>query len=157
MLLILFLKSWLVIGGCGFLGRNIVDQLLARGEKKVAVFDLRQTFEDSRVEFFIGDLTKLEDVKKATDGKTVVIHTASPHPGAPNKVQFAVNVDGTNNVIEACVANKVRKLVYTSSASVIFNGQPLVNADESYPYCEVHMDVYNETKVSYHQLSIFDT
>ncbi|KAJ3407852.1 hypothetical protein HDV05_005244 [Chytridiales sp. JEL 0842] len=139
--------SWLVIGGAGFLGRSIVEQLLSRGERDVTIFDLRQTFTDPRIkEFLTGDLTKPSDVLEATKGKTVVIHTASPHAGLPAKIQFAVNVDGTKNVIDACVKNRVRKLVYTSSASVIFNGQSLVNADESVPYCDVHMDAYNESK-----------
>ena len=58
-------KVYMVVGGGGFLGRYIVDYLLNRGEKNVKVFDLRKTFEDPRVETILGDITKVEDLKKA--------------------------------------------------------------------------------------------
>ncbi|KAI8893534.1 3-beta hydroxysteroid dehydrogenase/isomerase family-domain-containing protein, partial [Globomyces pollinis-pini] len=76
----------------------------------------------------------------------VVIHTASPPHGKPRDVYFKVNVEGTRNVINACVERKVKKLVYTSSLSVVYYGQNLVNVDETEPYCTTHMDPYNETK-----------
>lgn len=50
-------QSYLVIGGCGFLGRHIVEALLARGELQVAVFDLVQRHFDTNIQFFIGDIT----------------------------------------------------------------------------------------------------
>ncbi|KAJ3145280.1 hypothetical protein HK101_002514, partial [Irineochytrium annulatum] len=141
-------EHYLVIGGCGFLGRVIVSQLLARGESHVTIFDLRQTFDDDRIRFVIGDITSKADVLNACANQTIVIHTASPPHGLGRDVFWRVNVDGTRNVIDACTApaSSVRKLVYTSSASVIYNGQDLINADESVPYCDVHMDAYNETK-----------
>ena len=48
-----------MIGGCGFLGRHMVEQLLERGYQ-VNVFDIRKTFDDDRAQFFIGDLCKKE-------------------------------------------------------------------------------------------------
>jgi len=71
-------RTYLVIGGCGFLGRHIVEFLLRRGEKHVKVFDIRKTFDNDQVEFIIGDMTKLEDVSQACKGVYAVIHTASP-------------------------------------------------------------------------------
>ena len=50
-------QSYLVIGGCGFLGRNIVEALLTRGELQVAVFDLVQRHFDTNVQFFTGDIS----------------------------------------------------------------------------------------------------
>lgn len=49
-------ESYLVIGGCGFLGKTIVNMLLEKGESEVAVFDLVQRDLDSRVRFFSGDI-----------------------------------------------------------------------------------------------------
>lgn len=60
----------------------------------------------------------------------------------------AVNVLGTQNVIQACHKNLVPKLVYTSSASVVFDGSDLNNVDESAPYAKRTLDYYTETKVT---------
>jgi nucleoside-diphosphate-sugar epimerase len=70
-------------------------------------------------------------------GISCVIHTASPIHGLAASIYHKVNVDGTLNVIEACQKQRVSKLIYTSSAGVIYNGSDLFNANESIPYCEV--------------------
>ena len=135
-----------MIGGGGFLGRSIVEMLLQRQES-VSVFDVKQSFDDSRLkEFVIGDVTRFSDLRQACEGKSVVIHTASPPHGLDEHIYFKVNVEGTQNVIQACRDAGVEKLVYTSSASVVFNGNQLLDGDEQTPYCSQHMDAYNETK-----------
>ena len=82
-------ESYLVIGGCGFLGRHIVEQLLARGETEVAVFDIVQRHFDTyvsrtgmtiklmyrNVTFYIGDITKPDDVRNAINK---VSHLSDP-------------------------------------------------------------------------------
>eukprot|EP01117_Protostelium_nocturnum_P000879 TRINITY_DN1120_c1_g2_i4.p2 TRINITY_DN1120_c1_g2~~TRINITY_DN1120_c1_g2_i4.p2 ORF type:complete len:344 (+),score=95.89 TRINITY_DN1120_c1_g2_i4:99-1130(+) len=144
------MKKYLIVGGGGFLGRYIVEQLLARGETQVKVFDLRQSFQDNRVEFILGDITSVDSVTKACQGIDTVIHTASPAVGLKGTYSeefiYAVNVLGTQNVIEACVSNNVSQLIYTSSASVIFEGKPLHLADESTPVSSNHLDPYSKTK-----------
>ena len=52
-------KTCTVVGGCGFLGRHLVESLLERGYQ-VNVFDLKQTYEDDRVQFFTGSINNLE-------------------------------------------------------------------------------------------------
>ena len=52
-------KLCTVVGGCGFLGRHMVEQLLEKGYQ-VNVFDIRKSFDDDRVKFFVGDLCKKE-------------------------------------------------------------------------------------------------
>jgi sterol-4alpha-carboxylate 3-dehydrogenase (decarboxylating) len=69
-------------------------------------------------------------------------------------VYARVNVEGTKNVIDAAVRLRVRKLVYTSSAGVVFTGAELANAAEDMPYPAVAMDVYNETKALAEQLVV---
>ncbi|WVW78518.1 hypothetical protein I302_100473 [Kwoniella bestiolae CBS 10118] len=145
-------ESYLVIGGCGFLGRHIVQQLLARGEAQVSVFDIVQRHFDSNVTFFIGDLSKPEDVQNALQKSqaTVVIHTASPAHGLGRAIYEKVNVVGTRTLLEACVepSSTVKKVVYTSSGGVVYSGkEDITNVDERVPYPEVLLDAYNETKV----------
>lgn len=57
-----------------------------------------------------------------------------------------MNVDGTKAIIEAAVACDVKKLVYTSSAGLIFNGDDLINVDERLAPPEKALDAYNESK-----------
>ncbi|WWC59305.1 uncharacterized protein I303_101856 [Kwoniella dejecticola CBS 10117] len=146
-------ESYLVVGGCGFLGRHIVEQLLARGESQVSVFDIVQRHFDSNVTFFIGDLSKPEDVQNALykSKASVVIHTASPAHGMGRAIYEKVNVEGTRTLLDACQQpeSKVDKLVYTSSGGVIYSGaEDITNVDERVDYPAVPLDAYNETKVA---------
>ena len=146
---------YLIIGGGGFLGQSICDLLLEKGAKnKVSIFDLREPKQVAKGVFQVitGDITQYDSVAKALKGVDVVIHTASPIHGLSAEIYHKVNVEGTLNIIKACIQERVKKLVYTSSAGVVYNGQDLFCVDESEPYCEVHMDAYNETKAMAEEL-----
>ncbi|KAG5716363.1 Sterol-4-alpha-carboxylate 3-dehydrogenase, decarboxylating [Termitomyces sp. T112] len=139
-------EVYLVIGGSGFVGRHIVQQLLDRGDTVVSL-DIVQRYHD--VPFFSVDITDEEQVADALrkSGATCIIHTASPPATINNPALFfKVNVDGTKAIIAAAVAAGVRKLVYTSSAGVVFNGGDLINVDERLAPPEVPLDAYNDSK-----------
>ncbi|ABN65530.1 Sterol-4-alpha-carboxylate 3-dehydrogenase, decarboxylating [Scheffersomyces stipitis CBS 6054] len=152
------LNSVLLIGGSGFLGLHLIEQFYRHcPNTKLYVFDVRPlpdklasyfTFPPEQIGFFKGDLTSEKDVSEAiSESKCdVIVHSASPMHGLAQEIYTKVNVQGTQNVIEVAKKLKVKALVYTSSAGVIFNGQDVKNANESWPYPEVHMDGYNETK-----------
>ncbi|CAI5759106.1 unnamed protein product [Candida verbasci] len=152
------MKSVLLIGGSGFLGLHLIQQFLEHHpDLKITVFDVRPlpeklskyfTFDSSNIQFFKGDLTSEESVKTAIEESQcdVIVHSASPMHGLPQEIYEKVNVEGTKNLLKVAKEMKVNKFVYTSSAGVIFNGQNVYNADESWPYPDVHMDGYNETK-----------
>lgn len=83
-------------------------------------------------------------------GMDVVFHCATAAPSASNavsneKLMYDVNVVGTEHVIWACQQLGIPKLVYTSSASVVFEGRDLLDVDESAPYAKP-MDFYTNTK-----------
>ncbi|KAH3673330.1 hypothetical protein WICMUC_003790 [Wickerhamomyces mucosus] len=152
-------NSVLLIGGSGFLGLHLIQQFWeVHNRPEIHVFDIRPlpetlpkifTFNRDSITFHQGDITSEEDLKKAIDSSKseVIVHSASPIHGQGQRIYEIVNVEGTKNVIKVARAeSQIKALVYTSSAGVIFNGQDVYNADESWPIPEVPMDGYNETK-----------
>lgn len=100
-----------------------------------------------RVRMIQGDLTKPKEVLDAVNGCSIVFHVASPDPNSPNRgLLEAVNVTGTRNVVAACRAAGVRSLVYTSSASVVFEGADQKGPTEAIGYPARYRDIYSETK-----------
>ncbi|GMM37476.1 sterol-4-alpha-carboxylate 3-dehydrogenase (decarboxylating) [Saccharomycopsis crataegensis] len=153
------IKSVLLVGGSGFLGLHLVQEFydISPVRPKIHVFDVRPlpeklasyfTFDPKEIGFIKGDITSEESVKSAIreSGCDVVVHSASPIHGQKQEIYEKVNVEGTKNLIKCSADLKVKALVYTSSAGVIFNGQDIHNADESWPIPEIPMDGYNETK-----------
>jgi sterol-4alpha-carboxylate 3-dehydrogenase (decarboxylating) len=147
--------SILVSGGSGFLGKAIVRELLESSSpftpSKIKIFDLvepAESFTDSRIEYYQGDLRDVEALKSACQGVDLVIHSAAIVDWGikSDEEVLAVNVTGTENVVEACRHNKVRYLVFTSSLDAIYSGKPLVGVDESHPYPEKHKTSYCRSK-----------
>jgi nucleoside-diphosphate-sugar epimerase len=126
----------LVTGGGGFLGMYVVEQLIARGDD-VRVF-CRQYYprlDQLGAEWFPGDVRDAAAVANACEGIDAVFHAAAvPGIWGPWKLFHGVNTLGTLNIIEGCRRHNVAKLIYTSSPSVIYDGKPHENVDESYPY-----------------------
>ncbi len=124
----------LVIGGTGFLGGEIVDQLLLRG-RKVRAFSRRQASVPNGAELFLGDITDRDSLTQACKGIETVYHTASwPSISVHWRPFYATNVVGAQNVVDACRTNGVRRLIYTSSASVTFDCARQEGTDETTPY-----------------------
>jgi sterol-4alpha-carboxylate 3-dehydrogenase (decarboxylating) len=147
-------QSFLVTGGCGFLGRHIVDYLVDNGQI-VRVLDLHQSFEDHRVNFVIGDITDEQTVRAACEGIDVVFHVASlTEPWGEYTDFHEVNVTGTSYLINACLEFGVRKLVYTSTGSVVIDGSDIKGGDESLEYPKTHLDHYSATKAEAEQMVI---
>lgn len=155
------MDKYVVTGGSGFLGRHLVDTLLAQYESpsKVVVFDLLKYEHDDaatadRVEAYAGSVTKLGDLIRAFAGARTVFHCVSANPldNKNERLMWSVNVDGTKNVIEACKQCNVKNLIYISSASVVFDGSPLNNITEDAPYPRAYIDYYSKTKAEAEKL-----
>lgn len=147
------ISSVLFVGANGFLGRTMVPLFAARHpECQVHLLDIgpRTDLEYCYHSGDITDLASLVDIFQKVK-PAVVIHSASPPiptvGKGDEKLFFRVNVEGTRNIISACKEAGVRALVYTSSASVIYDGGNLVNANEEAPYASRHVDPYNASKV----------
>ncbi|MBW0015306.1 NAD-dependent epimerase/dehydratase family protein [Mycobacterium sp.] len=147
----------LVTGGSGFVGANLVTTLLDRGYH-VRSFDRAPTRlpEHDRLEVLQGDITDPTVCAKAVDGIDTVFHTAAIIElmgGASaseeyRRRSFAVNVDGTKNLLRAAQAAGVKRFVYTASNSVVMGGQRIAGGDETMPYTTRFDSLYTETKVA---------
>ena len=125
-------QKLVVIGGAGLIGSHTVDLLLRNDVKQIVIYDnfvrgshenLSGALRDPRVKIFEagGDVVQTDILHAALDGADAVFHLAAlwllqchEFPRAA----FDVNVRGTFNVMEACVAKGIKRLVYSSSASV---------------------------------------
>lgn len=152
-------KRFLVIGGAGFIGSHVVSELLKHEVKEVVIYDnfargknsnLGDSIKDPRCSIFkdggdVRDVDILDSAMKDTDG---VFHLAAMwllHCKDYPRTAFEVNIAGTFNVLEACVKNKVQRLVYSSSASVYGDAEE-IPMTESHPFN--NKNFYGATKIA---------
>ena len=152
-------KIILVIGGAGLIGSHVVEELLKEDVKEVVIYDnfcrgtldnLEEALKDPRSRIFEtgGDILQTDILDAAMKDVDAVVHLAAlwllqcyEFPRAA----FDVNIRGTFNVLEACVANNVKRLVYSSSASVYGDAveEPM---KENHPYN--NWTFYGATKIA---------
>ena len=138
----------LVTGGGGFVGGYIVERLLARGYAVRSIGRSPQPELVAKgVEVVCGDLTDATAVSAACEGVGAVFHVAA-RAGVWGSWEsfYGPNVIGTRNVLSACRKWQVKRLVYTSTPSVVFNGDSIRGGDESLPYGKNWLCHYAETK-----------
>jgi len=122
----------LVIGGAGFIGSYVVSELLKEDVSQVVIYDnfargkkkyLDESLKDKRCSIFPvgGDIREIDILNSAMEGMDYVVCLAAMwllHCKDYPRTAFDVNISGTFNVLEACVNNNIKKLIWSSSASV---------------------------------------
>ena len=137
------MATYLVTGGAGFIGSNIVDALLERGDS-VRVLDNFSTGREENVTGFLervdmvrGDVCDPDTVDAAVSGADYVIHQAAlasvPRSIADPTANNQVNVQGTLNLLEAAVEHGVKRFVYASSSSVYGDSEALPKVETMTP------------------------
>lgn len=146
----------LVTGGGGFLGRYIVEGLVSQGHE-VAVL-CRGNYPELRamgVRLILADLADREAVKSACKGIQRVFHVASKTGPTGAYADFhRTNVLGTRHVVDACIAQGVDKLIYTSSPSVLVGFDDLSGVDERTPLPRKRLSAYQHTKMLAEQMVV---
>ena len=149
----------LVIGGSGFIGGFVVSELLKYDIKEVVIYDnfargkydnVVESLKDPRcsVYSFGGDVREIDILNTAMKDVDYVFHLAAMwllHCKDYPRTAFDVNITGTFNVLEACVKNNVKKLIYSSSASV-YGDASEVPMTESHPFN--NKNFYGATKIA---------
>lgn len=152
-------KKILVIGGAGFIGGFVVRELLKEPVSEVVIYDnfargkytnIEDCLKDERCNVFPlgGDVRETDILNEAMKGVDYVIHLAAMwllHCKDFPRTAFDVNIAGTFNVLEACVKNNIKKLVYSSSASV-YGDAVQVPMTEDHPFN--NKNFYGSTKIA---------
>jgi UDP-glucose 4-epimerase len=151
-------KKIVVVGGAGLIGSHTVDNLLREDVREVLIYDnflrgsrenLSEALKDPRVKIYDvgGDIMQTDILQSAFEGADGVFHLAAlwllqchEYP----RSAFDVNIRGTFNVMEACIAKGVKRLVYSSSASVYGDAvqEPM---EEDHPFN--NQNFYGATKI----------
>ena len=138
-------KKVLVTGGSGFIGSFVVSELLKEDVAEVIIFDnfsrgnmnyIEAQLKDSRCSLVKGDLREIDVLNEAIRKCDFVIHLAAMwllHCKDFPRTAFDVNIQGTFNVLEACVNNNIERLIYSSSASV-YGDAVKVPMTEEHPF-----------------------
>ncbi len=137
-----------VTGGGGFLGRRIVEMLRARGTQVRSISrGSYPELEALDVECRQADLSDKSAVHAALEGVDAVVHVAAKAGVWGKRSDFmSTNLTGTENVLAACSSQGIKRLVYTSSPSVCFDGQDHLNAGNDLPRAQRFLSPYPESK-----------
>lgn len=157
------MAAYLVTGGAGFIGSNIVDELVRRRENVKVLDDLSSGNKNNldgvagKIEFIEGDIRDFALLKKALKGCDYVIHQAalrSVPKSMENPLLYDdVNVTGTLNLLVASAENKVKRLVFASSSSVYGDSEALPQSEGQIPQ---PISPYAATKLAgEHYLRVF--
>jgi UDP-N-acetylglucosamine 4-epimerase len=174
------MATYLVTGGAGFIGSNIVDELLSRGDTVRVLDDFSTGREENvrhfvdRVELIRGDIRDRRSVDRAVGGVDFVLHQAalaSVQRSIENPVESSeVNVQGTLNLLDAAVKHSVRRFVYASSSSVYGDSEELPKIEAMTPrpkspyavtklcgewYCRVFSEIHGLPTVSLRYFNVF--
>jgi sterol-4alpha-carboxylate 3-dehydrogenase (decarboxylating) len=147
------LGTVLVTGGSGGLASQILRQISTSEGTSLHSIDIRHpTKPVDNVTYHLADLTNYDALRTVFEQvkPEVVFHTASPRFDSPRSIMHAVNVKGTELLVQVAKEFGTQSFIYTSSASVISDGKTdLVGADETYPLVtgDQQPEYYTHTKV----------
>ena len=174
------MSIYLVSGGAGFIGSNIVYELVRRGEE-VRVLDNFSTGKMQniigildKIQLVVADVRRLEDMKKAVEGVDYVLHQAAL-PSVARSVDEPissneVNVNGTLNLLVAARDAGVKRFIYAASSSVYGNSPALPKCEDMVPhplspyaiskflgehYCRIFYEIYGLETVSLRYFNVF--
>ncbi len=126
-------KHYLITGGAGFLGINLIRHLLKRGHKVRSLDIMNFDYpEKNQIEEIKGDIRKKETVDKAMKDIDIVVHTAAALPLYKKEEIYSTDIDGTRNIMSAAHNNNVERAIHISSTAVygIPDHHPLYEDDK---------------------------
>lgn len=126
--------KYLITGGAGFLGINLVRYLQSKGHEVTSLDIVKFDYPDmnSKIKIITGDIRDKEKVNKAVENQDIIIHTAAALPLYKPEDIFSTDIDGTKNLLEAAYKKNVRRFIHISSTAVygIPDHHPLLENDK---------------------------
>jgi nucleoside-diphosphate-sugar epimerase len=108
----------LVTGGSGFIGKYLINELL-KHDFEVKVLTRQKKLDIPKIKIVNGDITKIKDCLFALNNVDVVFHNAAYANDFGKKSEiFNTNINGTNNIVQACLKKGINRIIYTSTAGV---------------------------------------
>jgi farnesol dehydrogenase len=149
----------MVTGATGFIGNRLVNELLNLGNEVHILARSKGKVEqlyEKQVAFFSGDLSDTDVIREATINCEVIFHLAAfANIWSKDKMlAYTTNVTGTKNILEAALQNKVKKVVFTSSAAVFPPSENGGEVNETFTLPENYLTDYEITKVQAEQLCL---
>ena len=131
-----------------FSDRYLVEQLLGRGDQvRVLCRGDYPFLKELDVDYLQGDVRNKDDVEKACEGVDTIYHTAAvPGIWGAWEKYHSINTQGTLNLLESAAEQGVKRFLYTSSPSVIFDNVNHLQADETLPYPDSYLCHYPHSK-----------
>lgn len=127
-------KRYLVTGGAGFLGINLVRYLLEKGHDVTSLDYAEFDYEDvkDKIRIIDGDIRDKDAVEDAMKDVDIVVHCAAALPLYSKEDIFSTDIDGTRNVVDSAFKNNVKRFIHISSTAVygIPDHHPLVEDDK---------------------------
>jgi nucleoside-diphosphate-sugar epimerase len=148
----------LVTGASGYLGRNILRDLIGRGycarglaRSEASANLVRQL----GAEPVLGDILDLASLEAAMDGCIALVHAAADTDhGRSSKEQEITNLKGTKNVYDAAHAAGIKRAVHISTEAVLLDGRPIENADETWPIPNKPAGGYSRSKAGAERIAL---
>lgn len=126
--------KYLITGGAGFLGINLVRYLHSKGHEITSLDIVQFDYPDmnDKIKIITGDIRDKNKVKEVIAGQDIVVHTAAALPLYKPEDIYSTDIDGTRNLIEASFANKIKRFIHISSTAVygIPDHHPLLENDK---------------------------
>ena len=142
-------RTILITGSGGFVGQNLIRAFSDLSHRVVAV-DVRPHPIPAKVRFVQADIRDRDKMRELCQDVSSIIHNASVVHTRRTQEEFIwdINMGGTENLLKAAQEREVKRFVYISTASAVYEGRDIENGNEALPYSSISQAPYSDSKIA---------